>query len=97
MLVLAVLALALAVLAMGHRSIALHENGELSLQLACAFSPTLILLSRQGTQAVVTCFRGGFFGLSRSGDIGGDCGPAIGIEIGTECVVALRRSVNGED
>lgn len=30
---------------------------------------TLILLSRQGTQAVVTCFRGAFLGLSGSGDM----------------------------
>lgn len=28
---------------------------------------TLILLSRQGTQAVVTCFRGAFLGFSGSG------------------------------
>lgn len=30
---------------------------------------TLILLSRHGTQAVVTCFRGAFLGLSGSGDM----------------------------
>lgn len=30
---------------------------------------TLILLSRQGTQAVVTCLRGAFFGFSGSGDM----------------------------
>lgn len=68
MLIFAILTLSLTILTMWHGAVALqlikfrrrspHEEVH-----------TLILLSRHGTQAVVTCLRGAFFGRSGSGDM----------------------------
>jgi hypothetical protein len=74
MLVFAFFSFALAILTVRSSSVALVAMGALdffffSQAQYFAQAHTLILLSRQGTQAVVTCLRGAFFVLSGSGDM----------------------------
>jgi hypothetical protein len=77
MLIFAILTLSLTVLTMWHGPVALQL-----IKIRCR-SPheevhTLILLSRHGTQAVVTCLRGAFFGRSGSGDMARGPGRDLG-------------------
>lgn len=76
MLIFAFFPLALTILAVRSGSVTLVASGTLDYLkpfrlFASKFrAHTLILLSRHGTQAVVTCLRGAFFDFSGSGDIG---------------------------
>lgn len=75
MLVFAFFPLALTILAVRSSSITLVASNTLDnlkpfkLFASRLTAHTLILLSRHGTQAVVTCLRGAFFVFSGSGDI----------------------------
>lgn len=105
MLVLAILALPLTILTVWRRPVALQLIRRRRSPQGRGSTHTRILLSRQGTHAVVTCLRGAFFGFSGSGDMavnvpvrvcdgcwdsGSIVGVALGMVLGVEITAVLE-------